>query len=135
VTEAAFACMNLNMSLIALDKLQTLPTYQALFPTSIKRNKMLNLNIFKFEMQRPVFGPAAATKATFAMWSGCIPGVPSAALCFPTDVNKTENWVDVLDATKVASLRCLVLTVKAAKTGLGHANCEEKRPFPCEVDI
>jgi len=56
------------------------------------------------------------------------------ALISPTDVNKTDNWVDVLDASKAASLRCLSLTVNGTKTGLAHANCEEKRPFVCEVE-
>jgi len=55
------------------------------------------------------------------------------ALVSPTDVNKTENWVDVFDAAKAPSLRCLLLTVIAAKAGLSHAGCEEKRPFLCEV--
>jgi len=52
-----------------------------------------------------------------------------------SDVNQTDNWVDVLDVSKAASLRCLSLTATGSKTGLAHANCEEKRPFLCEVHI
>jgi len=121
------------MSLIGFENLQTLSTYLGLFYKGSKLFQMLNYVKNLVCPETSVWtsgsneGNLCDTERTYA-W--CATG----ALISPAEVNRTENWVDVPDAAKAPSQRCLLLTATAAKVGLSHSGCEEKRPFLCEVN-
>jgi len=84
LAEAVVSCMNLNMSLIALGNLQTLSTYIGIFSKGGEpsKYKLCGYVIVRFiTKQQLAFGPQAATKAAFAMWSGRTLGALLALSC------------------------------------------------------